>query len=327
MKLRNASLVVALLVAVGGCKKSKSYEYRAEAGVAEITTGSSDPWAKQKVAKDPLPKPLLWSVEKDGKTDYILGTMHTGVDPETRLPDIVWSELDKAKTFAMETNLSEAGKLEVKRSDGTTLEHELGPEYWKKLQAALGVDKAGALRGYKAMIPVTMLSLRGLPATAPMDGALYGRAINEHKEIVYLEDITLQGAVLEKWMDGKALKDMLDDLDIGDKRAKDMLDAYVAGDEARIEALSNEERDDFLRHGRTQKEYDEQMEDILYKRNASWIPTLERIHGGAFVAVGAMHLVGKRSVLDLLQQKGYKVTRITPATPAVAPPAAAAAAP
>ena len=56
------------------------------------------------------------------------------------------------------------------------------------------------------------------------------------------------------------------------------------------------------------------MEDMLFKRNASWIdrsrsstPT-----GGGFVAVGAVHLVGPRSVLELLAKKGYKVTRITP---------------
>jgi uncharacterized protein YbaP (TraB family) len=29
------------------------------------------------------------------------------------------------------------------------------------------------------------------------------------------------------------------------------------------------------------------------------------------VAVGAMHLLGKRSVLDLLQQRGFKVARVT----------------
>ena len=313
MKLRNAGLVVALLVAVGGCKKSKSYEYRAEGGVTAVTgSGAADPWSHPKVAKDPLTKPLFWSIEKDGKTDYVLGTMHTGIDPEARLPDIVWQKLSESKTFAMETNLAEAGKLQVMRTDGSTLEKELGPEYWKKLEAALGVQEAGRLRGFKAMIPATLLSLRGLPETPPMDGALFGRALNEKKEIVYLEDVTVQGAVLEKWMDARALKDMLDELDVGEKRVKDMLAAYVAGDADRIEALSNEEREDFKRRGRPEKEYDEQMEDILYKRNASWIPTIEKIHGGAFIAVGAMHLIGKRSVLDLLQQKGYKVTRITP---------------
>jgi uncharacterized protein len=319
MNLRNAGLLVALLAAVGACKKSNPPEQKAGSGVVEITGGSAgsaagakDPWAKPAVAKDPLTKPLFWSIEKDGKTDYLLGTMHTGVDPESRLPDIVWKKLDESKTFAMETNLADAGKLEVLRKDGTTLEDEIGPEYWKKLEAAIGMQEAARLRGFKPMIPATLLSLRGLPETAPMDGVLYGRALNQKKEIVFLEDITAQGAVLEKWMNAKALKDMLDDLSVGEKRAKDMLAAYVAGDEGRIEALSNEERADFLRHGRTEKEYDEQMEDLLYKRNASWIPIIEKMHGGAFIAVGAMHLIGKRSVLELLQQKGYKVTRITP---------------
>jgi uncharacterized protein len=321
MKLRNAGLLVVLLAAVGGCKKSNPHEQKAGSGVAAVTVGSnsagsaavaSDPWAKPKVVKDPLTKPLFWTIEKDGKTDYVLGTMHTGVDPESRLPDIVWKKLDESKTFAMETNLADAGKLEVLRKDGTTLEDEIGAEYWKKLEAAIGMQEAARLRGFKPMIPATLLSLRGLPETAPMDGVLYGRALNQSKQIVFLEDITAQGAVLEKWMNAKALKDMLDDLPIGEKRAKDMLAAYVSGDEGSIEALSNEERADFLRHGRTEKEYDEQMEDLLYKRNASWIPIIEKIHGGAFIAVGAMHLIGKRSVLELLQQKGYKVTRITP---------------
>ncbi|HUS31495.1 MAG TPA: TraB/GumN family protein [Kofleriaceae bacterium] len=319
MKLRNAGILVALLVAVGACKKSEPQAQKAGSGVAQVTVGSADgssaatdPWAKPKVAKDPLAKPLFWSLEKDGKTDYILGTMHTGVDPEARLPDIVWKKLDEAKTFAMETNLADAGKLEVLRKDGTSLEDELGPEYWKKLEAAIGVQEASRLRGFKPMIPATLLALRGLPETPPMDGALHGRALNQHKEIVFLEDITAQGSVLEKWMNTKALKDILDDLEIGEKRSKEMLAAYISGDEARIEAISNEEREDFKRHGRSEKEYDEQMEDLLYKRNASWIPILEKIHGNAFIAVGAMHLIGKRSVLDLLQQQGYKVTRITP---------------
>jgi uncharacterized protein YbaP (TraB family) len=34
--------------------------------------------------------------------------------------------------------------------------------------------------------------------------------------------------------------------------------------------------------------------------------------GGGFVAVGVLHLVGPRSVADLLGRKGYKVTRVAP---------------
>ena len=41
---------------------------------------------------------------------------------------------------------------------------------------------------------------------------------------------------------------------------------------------------------------------------------IEGVHteGGGFIAVGALHLVGPHSVLDLLGQKGYRVTRLAP---------------
>jgi uncharacterized protein YbaP (TraB family) len=317
MKLRNVGLLVAVLAATAACKKSeapaKHDEVTAKIQGSAVAPGSAaaDPWSKPATAKDPLPHPFFWSLEKDGKTDYILGTMHMGVDPESRIPDYVWKKLDESTTFAMETDLSDAGKLDVLRKDGSSLEQELGPEYWKKLEDAIGVQEAARLRGFKPMIPATLLSMRGLQQTAPMDGVMQGRALNQKKNIVYLEDIGAQATVLEKWMNAKALKDMLDDLPGGEKRSKDMLAAYVAGDENRILALNEEEKADFVKRGRTQKEYDEQMEDLLFHRNASWIPVIEKIHGGAFIAVGAMHLIGPKSVLELLQQKGYKVTRVT----------------
>src|SRR3954470_21067339 len=153
MKLRNAGLLVVLLAAAGACKKTEHHE--TQAGSASIAQGSgsagvaTDPWSKPKAAKDPLAKPLFWSLEKDGKTDYILGTMHTGVDPESRLPDVVWKKLDESKTFAMETDLSDAPKLDVLRHAGTTLERERGADSGKKLEDALGAKDASRLRGFK----------------------------------------------------------------------------------------------------------------------------------------------------------------------------------
>jgi uncharacterized protein YbaP (TraB family) len=313
MKLRNVGLLVAVLALTSAaCKKSEAPAKHDEV-TAKIqgSAVAADPWSKPAAVKDPLPHPFFWSIEKDGKTDYILGTMHMGVDPESRIPDYVWKKLDESTTFAMETDLSDAAKLDVLRKDGSSLEAELGPAYWKKLEEAIGVQEAARLRGFKPMIPATLLSMRGLQQTPPMDGVMHARATNQKKNIVFLESIESQGAVLEKWMNAKALKDMLDDLPAGEKRSKAMLAAYIAGDENRILALNEDEKADFLKHGRTQKEYDEQMEDILFHRNASWIPVIEKIHGGAFIAVGAMHLIGPKSVLELLQQKGYKVTRVT----------------
>ncbi|MEO7093037.1 MAG: hypothetical protein ABI175_07300, partial [Polyangiales bacterium] len=60
-------------------------------------TAANDPWTKAAPAKDPLPHPLFWSIEKDGITTYAIGTIHIGVDAEARLPSIVWDKLDAAK--------------------------------------------------------------------------------------------------------------------------------------------------------------------------------------------------------------------------------------
>lgn len=325
MKLRYVSLLVAVLAASAACKKTEKAPPKPTTTEVGSATGSgsagsagsaaaADPWSKPEPKKDPLKNPLLWSIEKDGKTSYVLGTMHTGVDPTTRLPDIVWKKLDEAKIFAMETDLGGAAKLDVLLKSGQSLKDLLGPEYWKKLEDALGVQEANRLIGFKPMIPATLISMKGLEQTPPMDGVLQGRALNQNKKIVFLEPIDLQAKVLEKWMNIQALKDMLDDVDGQQKRGHEMYDAYVSGDEKRILAINEEEHQDFIKKGRPQKEYDEQMEDMLYRRNASWIPTIEKINaeGPAFIAVGALHLVGEKSVLDMLQKKGFKITRITP---------------
>jgi uncharacterized protein len=266
------------------------------------------------VAAAPLQRPLLWSAEKAGRTTYFLGTMHMGVDAETRLPAVVWSTLRGAKAFAMETNLDDARTAALLEPRAASLRRELGEVYWKKLEDAMGARAAAALEHMPPMIPAAALSMRGLPTTPAMDRVLAARARSEGKPIVYLEPAARQLAILDRWMDIKALRMMLDELDGSEQHARAMLDAYIDGDEQRIIAIADGEKADALRHGYTEAEYTRQMDEMLYDRNASWIAPLEELHaaGGGFVAVGALHLVGPRSVLELLAGKGYKVIRLAP---------------
>jgi uncharacterized protein YbaP (TraB family) len=265
-------------------------------------------------ASDQLRRPLLWSAEKDGNTTYFLGTMHVGVDPE-RLPASVWNKLSAATTFAMEADLDDpAAMAALRKPTEGSLHAQLGDDYWKKLEAAMGTSIARALDHAPPLVPAAALSLRGLPQTVPMDKALAARATDDHKQIVFLEPASRQLAILGKWMNVKALKMMLDELPQEEQHARQMVDAYAEGDEARLVAISESERQEALRHGYTAAEYDQEMNEMLYDRNASWLDALDKLHaaGGGFVAVGALHLVGPRSVLALLAGKGYRVTRLAP---------------
>lgn len=271
--------------------------------------GTSDP-----PATGPLPHPLLWSAEKDGRTSYFFGTMHAGIDAATRMPSIVWRTIDAAPAFAMETDLDEAAGSAAPARTARSLRDALGDAYWAKLEGALGSDAARELEYLPPMTAAAMLSLRGLPRTPAMDRVLSAHAAEEHKPIVFLEPASRQLAVLDRWFDLKALRAMLDQLPTSEQHARALLAAYVAGDERTILALTADERAEALRHGYTAEEYDREMDELLYQRSASWLAAIEQLHarGGGFVAVGALHLVGPRSVLDLLAHKGYRVTRLTP---------------
>jgi uncharacterized protein len=281
--------------------------------VAGPAGSATDPWAGAAPVKDPLPRPFLWSAEKDGATTYLLGTMHVGVDPEARLPRVVWDKLDAAGAFAVETDVTDRAITRMGGRASGTLHEELGPEYWKKLELAITPQLAQALDTRSAMIPATLIALRGLPMTPPMDSILLARARNRGKPIVFLEPAARQAAVLEKHLNAKALKLMLDEMEKVEQQSKQLLAAYIGGDEAAFGAITAEQRQDALAHGYTAAEYDESMEDLLFRRNASWIAPIEKLHagGGGFIAVGAMHLIGPRSVLELLRQRGFQITRVT----------------
>jgi uncharacterized protein YbaP (TraB family) len=257
-------------------------------------------------------RPLLWKIEKDGKTTYAFGTIHTGVDAEQRLPPAVWAKVDAAPAFAMETDLSDPAIAAMLQCVQCSLHRDLGDADYAKLEQLLGKPVVNRLDGMKPLVAATMLAMRGLPSTPQMDTALLARARAHDARIVYLEPAADQAAMLERQMNLKALHMMIDDPDGTLDSTKKLLAAYVAGDAAAMLAINDEGKRQALAHGYTAAEYDAAQEDMVYRRNAAWITPIEQLHaqGGGFLAVGALHLIGPRSVLDLLSQRGYKITRM-----------------
>ncbi len=267
---------------------------------------------ERKSATQPAIRPLLWSVERDGITSYLFGTMHGGADPH-RLPSIVWDKLEASKTVALEADLANAASLPVVRTDGSSLRDELGPDYWKKLEDTLGVANASRLLQLKAVIAAVLVAQHGFEESLAVDTVVESTARKWGKSIVYLETLEGQFAMLEKWLDVRALKFMLDDIAAIEQQSKAMVAAYNAGEEAAFLAIPRAERERWIAGGRAAADFDAQMEDMLYRRNASWIDGIEKLHaqGGVFIAVGALHVLGPRSVGELLEKRGYKVTRLT----------------
>jgi uncharacterized protein len=319
-------LLVSLLAiaTVAGCKGSaKSDKPEATAGSATrikplpVPVAPSTPNGSGS-AIDPPPapgsvitRPFFYRVEKDGKTSYLLGTWHSGIDATKQLPVAVWDALAAAKSFAMEMDPADPLTLTAhKRTDDTTLEDELGVEYWARLESLVG-PSAQSLRGMKTFGVVMMLQFKDLPQTVSMDVAFISKAKEQHKPIVFLEPASLQIKLLEKWIDTRMLKQIIDDYDASKRMLEDAMTAYMAGDDAALSSMVLP-RDSMKDAGFTDAEIDQASAELIFDRNTAWIAKLDGMFatGDAFVAVGAGHLIGPKSVVEMLGAKGYKITRV-----------------
>jgi uncharacterized protein len=324
MKQRQILLAITCALVVGGCQREPATSRVLPSGT---TPAAADPWAAKppepgtaavpvKAAvetKGKLTAPLIWSASKDGKTTYFLGTIHLGIDAKSRLPDWVWALHKAAPVFAMETNIVDPALLTAGvRKNGGTLREEVGDAYWTKLENALGASTANFVNKMNLATATAMVAIRGLPMTAPMDAILSSDAKELGKELVFLEPASKQLSILDKWMDLQSFKEILDDLPGTEKRNKELLAAYEAGDLTLLERVERDGRAEFEKT-RPAATYDAMMKELLYDRNASWIDAIEKLHqtGNGFVAVGAMHLVGTGSVLELLQKRGFTITRVS----------------
>jgi hypothetical protein len=84
-----------------------------------------------------------------------------------------------------------------------------------------------------------------------------------------------------------------------------MVNAWAAGDAARLEQILIEE--DF-------REMPEIYQALLVRRNANWAKRIDQIMkdepGTFFIAVGAAHLIGDDSVIEMLRPLGHTTQRV-----------------
>jgi hypothetical protein len=95
-----------------------------------------------------------------------------------------------------------------------------------------------------------------------------------------------------------------------------MLDRYFAEDVGRLWDLPRVAMPDIPGLDPTEAAavFAEMQEALLDTRNRNWIPVImaaTQTHDNIVVAVGAAHLIGKDGVLQLMQNEGWTLTRVT----------------
>jgi uncharacterized protein YbaP (TraB family) len=274
---------------------------------------------------------IFWKVEGEGrKPSFLLGTAHVTDPRVVTLSPAIETEIRNADVIALEL----AELHDPMAMAAATLKHAtlmvLPPDQnlWDLIpdgdEPAIrnhpNVPAGAALFGYQPWIVAGMLSIplcetqrkqQRLPTLDEMIGA---RAVAGGTELVGLETVAEQLGVFAKMPLDLQAKYLIAVARIG-PGINDYFETLIKLYERRqITAYMP-----FAKRAETatSAEDDAAMmafveEDIIRTRNHRMAERAAGLFakGGAFVAVGALHLPGKEGLVELLRQQGYKVTPI-----------------
>lgn len=264
--------------------------------------------------------PALWVVRDADSTIYLFGTVHV-LKPDTQWASArvdqafdsardVWFEIpDPNDTAALMPLIQQYG-LSMDRPLSTLLTaEEIG--HLDTAARTIGATAAqmDPMRPWFAglTLSVAPLTKAGYDPSSGVEMTLMARARDAGKDIKAFETLEQQIRMLAEMPEDlqlSFLRSTLEDYD----RAAEMLDGMVAawrvGDTDGLDAVMIEEM---------ARDYPALYRIMLTDRNADWANQIEtRLKGSGvtFIAVGAGHLVGDRSVQTFLAQKGITVTRV-----------------
>jgi uncharacterized protein len=326
-RLRLMWLCLALTLALTGCDDDASVQTDGQTAPAEAQDDEAPEETSDSEADEPkepvIERSLLWRVDGDNGPLYLFGTIHGGVDADfDDLPLEVQQALDASKVVVLEADVDNvdptavAGQAMLPTDE--SLREKLGDEHWKKLtrhstQSPMMLDLLQPWAAYME------LARSWLGDGEPVDKIISARARQGDKELVYLETVEEQLGIVREAVTLELFREFLDEVEEHEEMTEQLIEAYKAGDAGRLEEVAMPE--DQL------GKYPELYEALFDQRNRAWVPKLEELleGGGAFVAVGAGHLVGEASVNALLEERGHSVERVAAAEAEEADPAAAAA--
>ena len=266
-------------------------------------------------------RPLLWRLADADSRVYLFGSVHALRPGTDVLPGPAVAAYADAEVLAFEIDfdLARADAAAAASiglaTDGVSLSKRLGPADARRLQRRLEVGglSLASFESFKPwLVAVVLLTVPDgsarLSAAAGADAVLYARAAADGRERLGLETLADQiGA-----FDALPLKDQLSMLRdaLGSDGSGDgssvmpLVEAWEAGDAERLAAI--------VASGLGSST--EMRRLVLMDRNARWVPQIEALLArdgeDALVVVGAGHLVGPGSVVEMLRARGYTVERL-----------------
>lgn len=291
--------------------------------VATDDPAPTPPPIKTPVVEGPAPlgAPAVWTVADDDTTVHLFGTIHI-LKPETewrtdafdqilQSADAIYFEADVTSAEAAATMARIVPQLGI-YTDGTKLTDVLNDADEKEVKEAadlIGIPLAAVepMKPWLATVQLSMLALekQGYKPDSGVEIVIGQAAEQTGTELRYLES----GEQQVRFFADTPIEDQVDFLVASAEQIEDnprlldtLVEEWAEGDVAAIAAIMADP--DMMG---SQTVYD----TLIVERNQNWTEEITRLmadEAGVFlIAVGAGHLAGADSVVEMLRAEGFTV--------------------
>jgi uncharacterized protein YbaP (TraB family) len=273
-------------------------------------------------------EPAVFAVRDADSTIYLYGTVHVRPNGSDWGGPIAHAALASASDVWTEMDISpetDARGQQIARQLSAApanrpLSSWLTPTENARLAALcarLGIESSALepLQPWAASLTLTLLPIMraGYDPQSGVDRDVDAYADAHHLREHAFETIDEQLgflAGLSPQLQHQMLLEAIDEAAQGPSEIAEMTRAWERGDTAALERSVVDE---------TRRDYPELYQVLFVRRNAAWLPVIERELAGSnteFVAVGAGHLLGPDGLIAQLRARGLHVERVTspPAT-------------
>jgi uncharacterized protein len=265
--------------------------------------------------------PAFWKLSDDDTTIYLFGTVHILHKDINWKNDALETAWNASPTIYFETDTGEEGQQKIAamipqiglNAPGVTLQSFFTDEQWALIEEA-AAELSLPIQSFQNMRPwlvgvllsVQMIMADGGDPESGVETILRADALAAGKSIRYFESVEQQIGFFADMSDEDAAELLYEGLVFYNENPgyfQLLVDEWLAGN---VDAIA-----DIMIEGLSGP--DNVAEVLLYSRNRNWVEELSRLmneeEGVFFVAVGAGHLAGEKSVQDYLQQQGFTVER------------------
>jgi hypothetical protein len=263
----------------------------------------------------------VWALHGAHNTVYLAESVHLLKPGESSLPAAFARAYDDSKELVMEMDL---GKIDTSSMAAWMLEHgrypegesmmqALGPERFAHLASqasALGLplEQLAVLRPWVAALTLSdlMYLKLGYDPQSGVEEQLLARTQQDGRPTAGLETIDEELGQLEHMSNedqARFLELTLQDLKDTASETDQMLGAWRSGDSAALAAQLSDAYNQFPQLYRV----------LVSDRNQRWLPQIKAYLAAdhnVLIVVGALHVVGKGGLLDLLRNAGISATPV-----------------